>query len=294
MKTLANNFAVRQLQGFEVFVLANEDVELAVVPALGAKIISLKNLRTGREWLWHPQAGLKLFQNQAGADFSHSPLVGIDECFPTIASCSWRERELPDHGELWNTPWTVDQAAWEKAILKTRVRLTISPFTFERTIELQGNVVSVSYKLNNFGASEESFVWAIHPLLRLQPADQLELPDSTRELLPATDWLDAVESVIPKTKQAKIFAMPVSEGFAAIANQETGDRLEFAWNPAENNALGLWLTRGGWHGHHHFALEVTNGDTDTLATAGPLNRCGVIAPAANLEWQLELKLGSRI
>ena len=57
----SNNFAVRNEQGFEVYSLNNEEIELAVVPELGAKIISLKNLRTGREWLWHPQSRIKAF-----------------------------------------------------------------------------------------------------------------------------------------------------------------------------------------------------------------------------------------
>jgi hypothetical protein len=94
MKELTNYQAstIRLFQNFAVYILNNGEVELAVVPELGAKIISLKNLRTGREWLWHPMGGLELFKNQAGDDFSTSPLVGIDECLPTIAPCSWQGR----------------------------------------------------------------------------------------------------------------------------------------------------------------------------------------------------------
>ena len=292
MKTLANNFSIRHFQGFEVYVLGNGEIEMSVVPELGAKITSLKNLRTRREWLWHPRNGLKLFRNHAGDDFSRSPLVGMDECLPTIAPCFWRERSLPDHGELWNVPWDVNREAWENGVLKTSVRLRISPFEFERTIELVGNTVRVGYELNNLGAAEENFVWAIHPLLRLQPGDQLELPTSTRALLNGEVWIDMIDSAIPEKNCAKVFATPVNEGLAAIYNQDTGDRLEFAWNPAENNTLGLWLTRGGWHGHHHFAVEVTNGDTDALTLAAQRKRCGVVAASSSVSWQLFLRLGS--
>ncbi|HEY3932921.1 MAG TPA: hypothetical protein VGM58_11215, partial [Verrucomicrobiae bacterium] len=141
MKTLTNSFTVRQEQGFEVYMLHTEEVELAVVPELGAKIISLKDLRTGREWMWHPPGGLKLFRNHPSDAFSQSPLAGADECLPTIAPCSWQGRELPDHGEVWNVPWKVDSEALEHGILKTSVRLEISPFGFERTIELCGNEI---------------------------------------------------------------------------------------------------------------------------------------------------------
>ncbi len=257
--------------------LRNEDVELAVVPELGAKIISLKNLRTGREWLWHPTDGLQLFKNRAGDEFFTSPLAGIDECLPTIEACTWQGRELPDHGEVWNLPWQVDERAWGNGILKTKVRLKLSPFDFERTIELRGSNIFMDYCLHNLGADEENFVWAMHPLLRLETDDQLELPESTHRLLNGEAWVDALTTEIPEKNCSKIFARPVSEGRAAISNKSKGDRLEFSWDPAENNALGLWLTRGGWHGHHHFSIEPTNADTDSLMAVAGKKHCGTVS-----------------
>jgi hypothetical protein len=292
MNAFTTSFSMRRQQGFKVYVLNTEDVELAVVPELGAKIISLIDLRSGREWMWHPPGGLKLFRNLPGDAFSQSPLAGADECMPTIAPCSWQGHELPDHGEVWNVPWTVDPEALENGILKTSVRLEISPFSFERAIELRGNEVQISYQLNNWSAVEQHFLWAIHPLLRLQAGDQLELPASTRALLNGATWVDAVASAIPEIAFAKVFAKPVSEGFAAIGNPATGERLEFEWSPAENNTLGLWLTRGGWHGHHHFAIEPTNADNDVLALAAEQGHCGAVAAGDFANWQIRLRLGA--
>src|SRR5262249_40492057 len=48
---------VRTIQGFKAYVLTSERVRITVVPELGARIISLKDLQTGREWLWHPASG---------------------------------------------------------------------------------------------------------------------------------------------------------------------------------------------------------------------------------------------
>jgi hypothetical protein len=292
MKTLTHSFAVRQQQGFEVYVLNNEEVELAVVPELGAKIVSLKNLRTGREWMWHPPGGLKLFRNRPGDDFSQSPLAGADECLPTISSCSWQGRTLPDHGELWNAPWSVDSEAWKSGILKTWTQLKISPFEFERTIELLEDEIQITYQLKNRGAVPEHFLWAIHPLLRLRPGDQLNLPASTRALLNGEAWIDAVGSAIPEKNCAKVFAAPVSEGVVAINNPATGDYLEFGWDPLENNTLGLWLTRGGWHGHHHFALEPMNADTDSLVEAVERKRSGVVDASGMASWRLAIRIGA--
>ncbi len=291
MKVLTNNLAVRQEQGFQVYVLSNREVEVAVVPELGAKIISLKNLRTGREWLWHPIGGLTLFHNGPGDDFSGSPLVGVDECLPTIEPCVWRGRKIPDHGEVWSSAWCVDEEAWQKGALKTSVRLEISPFDFERTIELDETEIRFSYQLSNRSLSSEYFLWAMHPLLRLQENDRLVLPQSTRNLLYGETWVDAIHPGDSAGNCAKLIAGPLSEGSGAIRNEKTGDCFEFSWDPAENNALGLWLTRGGWHGHHHFALEPTNAGADSLTAAAGRAWCGIVAGSGTASWQVRLRIG---
>jgi hypothetical protein len=280
------------VQGFKAYVLNNAQVQLTVVPELGARIISLQDLRTGREWLWHPSGRRKLFRNDTRDNFEHSPLVGIDECLPTIALCSWQQRDLPDHGEAWAACWTLDFDAWERDLLRTSVRLKISPFDFERTIELHENQVRLSYQLKNRAAVEELYLWAMHPLLRLQTGDELDLPPSTRALLDGASWLDDLDSTKPNGYCEKIFASRLTEGRAAINNRETADRLQFEWDITENNALGLWLNRGGWHGHHHFAIEPANGEPDGLTAAAERKRCGAVAAHGSATWQICIRVGN--
>jgi galactose mutarotase-like enzyme len=292
MNALGNSCEMRREQGFAVYLLASQEVELAVVPELGARIISLQDVRTGREWLWHPAGGLKLFRNQPGDHFEASPLVGVDECFPTIAPCQHQGRALPDHGELWTAAWAVDQEAWGGGLLRTSVRAGISPFDFSRTIELVENEVRLQYQLTNRSTKKEEFLWALHPLLRLQAGDHLELPLSTRALLNGEPWLDNISRSGVAGECAKVFAAPVTEGCAVIRNRTTGDYLEFEWSPAENNVLGVWLTRGGWHGHEHFALEPTNSDTDTLSLAAARGRCGMLEAGQTTQWRVSLRVGA--
>jgi galactose mutarotase-like enzyme len=290
MKVLTTNFAVRQEQGFDVYALSNDKVEVAVVPELGAKIISIKNRSTGREWMWHPSDGLALFHNRPGDDFSNSPLIGVDECLPTIEPCVWRGRKIPDHGEVWSAAWKVDDDAWKKGALKTSVRLEISPFDFGRTIELDDNEICLSYELNNRNSAPESFLWAMHPLLKLQTGDQLVLPASTRNLLNGETWLDAIDSVTPRGGCSKLVAGPVSEGRAGIRNNISGEKFELEWNASENNGLGLWLTRGGWHGHHHFAIEPTNAGADGLTSAVSRECCGTVPANSAVTWQIRVRI----
>jgi galactose mutarotase-like enzyme len=294
MNVVEDGFQVRHEQGFAVYVLRNAQVEAAVVPDLGGRIISLKHVQTGREWLWHPAGGLKLFRNRPGDDFARSPLAGIDECLPTVAPCSWQGRQLPDHGEVWTASWEVDRGAWERGVLKTRVELPVSPFVYHRTIELKENELRLSYRLDNRGNVEEKYLWTMHPLLQLRADDRLELPASTRALMNEETWIDAVDSAVPHGGCAKVFGRPLSEGVARIVNRKTGDCLGLEWNPDENNTLGLWLTRGGWHGHDHFALEPTNGDDDALTVAADRGRCGTVPASGAATWQITFQVGPRI
>ena len=290
MKVLTNNFAVRQEQGFDVYIISNEKVEVAVVPQLGAKIVSVKNQRTGREWMWRPPHGPILFHNGPGDDFVHSPLIGMDECLPTIEPCVWHGRKLPDHGEVWSAAWDLDDAAWHKGLLKTSVRLEISPFDFERTIELDDEEICLNYRLSNRNPTSEFFLWAMHPLLKIQNGDKLVLPLSTRNLFDGETWLEAIDSATPAKGCSKLVAGPVREGRAGVHNDATGERLDFEWNISENNGLGLWLTRGGWHGHHHFAIEPTNAGADALTSAVNRERCGTVAGNSSVTWQIRLRI----
>jgi len=279
----------RAEQGFEVFGLRNEAVELEVVPALGAKIISLRNLVTGYEWMWRPPAGMKLFRNQLGDDFAASTMTGWDECLPTIAPCVWKGRKLPDHGEVWSVPWAIK--AFDHGELRTSVTLAVSPLQFERTIKLQSNEVRLDYQLENLSNEPEEFLWAMHPLLPVHDNIQLNLTEETRNLLTREQWIDGLTFSADKPGSVKTYAAPLREGRASVVNTAAPDRLQFEWDTTRNNTLGLWLTRGGWNGYHHVALEPANGAADSLTDATKVGRHGLLAPKEKQSWQVKLCVG---
>jgi hypothetical protein len=281
----------RSEQGFEVYGLRSEAVEIALVPELGSKVILLRNLVTGYDWMWHPPAGMKLFYNQLGDDFATSTMTGWDECLPTIAPCDWKGRKLPDHGEVWSVPWEIDQEAFDCGVLKTSVKMVVSPFNFERSIELCGNEIRLDYQLENVGSEPEEFLWAMHPLLPVNDRIQLHLTEETRSFLAGERWIDGLKFTTEKPDCVKNYASPLREGRASVFNPTTRDRLEFEWNTARNNTLGLWLTRGGWNGYHHIALEPANGAADALTDAVKAGYGGLLAPKESQSWQVKLRVG---
>src|ERR1035437_5767401 len=95
---MANTTAVffRTEQGFAVTGLRTATTELAMVPALGGRIISLCSRRTGGTWRWHQPRPDWLESNRLGDNFGLSPQAGVDECVPSVAGCDWRGRAIPD------------------------------------------------------------------------------------------------------------------------------------------------------------------------------------------------------
>jgi galactose mutarotase-like enzyme len=279
---------------------------------LGAKIISLKNLATGREWMWRPPGPFRLFRNKLGDPFERSTLVGADECLPTIAPCKWEGRHLPDHGEVWSIPWAVDQSAWDQGRIKTTVATPVSPFVFERTVRLEENEVRLDYKLRNISEKPEPYLWAFHPLLEIVEGDRIALSGDVRsvrvesvdglqemprgsvrswpEPLPGVE-LDRIDFGPHGPACAKLFVESLSEARAAIVNSETGENLVLAFDAGQNPALGIWITRGGWHGYEHVALEPTNLAFDSLAEAAPkATSAPVLPPKGEKTWMIRLYL----
>ena len=298
--------------GFGVYGLRSPSTEIRVAPELGAKILSLKNLETGREWVWRPPGPFRLFRNQPGDPFERSTLVGADECLPTVAPCKWKGRNLPDHGEVWSIPWTVDRHAWEQGRIKTTVATPVSPFVFERTIRLEENEVRLDYGIRSVSSEREPFIWAFHPLLEIVEGDRIELPADVRSArvesasgLPdiphgsVRSWPEPVPGVELERMDfgsyrpacAKMFVESPGEGRAAIVNSRTGESLTLEFDARQNPALGIWLTRGGWHGYEHVALEPTNLASDSLAEAAPrATSSSILPPGRERTWTIRLGL----
>ena len=76
-------------EGFDSVHVHTGVMELTLVPELGGKINSLRDARSGREWLWrHPRFKYKRVPH--GSSYvNEADTGGWDECFPSVAACSY-------------------------------------------------------------------------------------------------------------------------------------------------------------------------------------------------------------
>lgn len=300
------------VEGFEVVELANDCLRISVVPELGAKIVSLIHLRTGREWMWKPERNPRYFSVSVETPFDEGPFLGADECLPTLAVCRWRSRNLPDHGEAWSQPWALDKAQLAEGRIATRLKTPISPLLIERTLSLDDGQVRFDYRLENLDDQPQEYLWALHPMMTIEPGDRILLPETCRQIRTDAclggcplgscgdvwDWPRPTADIDLSRLDlggdgcaVKLYTEPLSDGQAALFNETTGERLDFLFDPLEVDTLGIWINQGGFGGFHHVALEPTNAAPDSLTVAvQDWKRFGCLDAGENKHWTLILRL----
>lgn len=301
---------IRTDQGFPCYVLRSAECAVTVIPQLGARVASLLDLGTGREWLWAPSRPPRLFTNRPGDPFPHSPLVGVDECFPSVSSCELGGRHYPDHGEAWFSPWRTDEVAWVRGVIATEVELLAGTLRLRREITLSQSTVRFGYSLKNLSPSVRPYLWALHPLLCWERGDRIELPSAVTKVAveafrevdaPSADhwsWPNPGRGVNLSTGQfgterpgfAKVFAGPETGGVASLVHGRTGARLTLSWDVRQNPWLGVWISSGGWNGYQQVALEPTTSPHDSLLDAFTAGNAATIAAGETRVWALAMTL----
>jgi galactose mutarotase-like enzyme len=297
------------IDGFAAATLGNDQVELVVVPRLGARIVALRHRPSDRDWIWQPAPRVPLRAALPGSDFEQSGHSGIDECLPTIGACEVDGRRLPDHGEAWTAAWQWEP---EAAAIRTAVALPISGLQLTRELTLQGSSVQCAYTLTNPTDEPVPFVWAFHPLFGIRPGDRLVPPAGASELLlevaqgrqtggKGERW--AFPSPFPGYNVERLdlgghpgaclkgFLGPLPGPRTEISLVGEGaESLRLSWDSRENPWCGLWLARG-YKKWHHVALEPTNAPADRLdQVATPRNPAPRLEPRECRRWSLSLTL----
>ncbi len=298
--------SLRRVAGHEVHTLANKQVSVSLVPLYGARVVSLKDLASGREWLdgWTPLSSRRLHPPRKRGEFLTSPLAGLDECIPTIARGRVAGRDLPDHGETWETPAPVDPEAADRGELVSTWKLRSLPLDFTRRITLSGATVRFAYSLTNRSARPTPFLWAWHALFALRRGDRLEVPPQVRKVVtrhgqprpwpqayPDCD-LSQADLAASGLTAFKGFLGPLAEG-AATLRDSRGPALSLRWPAEIHPYIGLYINRGKTRGLHQWAVEATNVRGDGLHDAvRDKSPCHWLAPHETREWLLTARVSA--
>lgn len=316
------SFRQAMVSGFPALALRSAELEVVVVPSLGAKLTNLRRLR-GREWLWrNPQ--IPLAKPEPGASYvDTADSGGWDECFPTIGASPLPGAPpgtppLPDHGELWSAPWTgsvYEQAGNTTFAASASGRLLPYEFTREVTLLADEPVVRLRYRLVHRGDAPFPWIWSSHPLFNVRPGTVLELPGVTQVRLDAVhgrddlsrgdmvSWPGAIGGEAerfrfssPSGWALKAFGDLGPEGRMTLIDPRQGERLELRVDRRQVPQVGIWINVGGWAPtgktpYYNLGLEPCIGAPDRLEEAVKQWKLAqTLAPGEERMWELEVRL----
>jgi hypothetical protein len=176
-------------RGLPAWRLAGDRLWAVFCPERGAKITSLFDARTGREWLV-PAPLRPLRALTYGSTWSAYEMCGWDEVFPTLQDCAYpgpgrnEGRRLPDHGEVWCMSWADDGPGGATVVGAAL------PYRLTRSASVADDRLVLDYALTNDGDDAMPFLWAAHPLISLTAGcDVVVGPGSAAVLDQGRSWL---------------------------------------------------------------------------------------------------------
>ncbi|WP_018759757.1 DUF4432 family protein [Paenibacillus terrigena] len=301
--------------GHDIWIGRNAWMEIKVVPALGSKMISLKHLRTGREWL--SEAAGPLGNKGYATSFADSDGSGWDEMFPTINACAypdhpWQGTEMADHGEVWSIPWQVEIADERLSCHVHGVRL---PYRLSKTYSFtEEQRLRIDYTVYNPSPFPLSFLWAAHPLFAVHEGMEIIVPSELNEIvvsysqherlgrmgdvrswpIPFEDHpeirLHQVEAMTAGTAEKYYFRGELPEGRAGLHDPSTGESLMMYFPVEQVPYFAVWANYGGYQGGYNVALEPATGFLDDLSYAMKQGMVATIEAGGRYHWFLEVEL----
>jgi hypothetical protein len=292
--------------------LEDDALAVTVVPAVGGRVVSLLDHRTGREWLTQGEPPSAAALEAWGAEdsvFGGRQSFGWDECLPTVSVCADPtdpDVRLRDHGDQWGRPSaaSVDAAG----TLTTTWERSRWPITLARRLTLVGDgVLHADYLLTSRSEQELPILWSLHPTLHLEPGGRVELPGvtATRTTF-VSGWPVGPADELPWPTPATgvdLSIVPAADVLAAAklyarANlgrlvAPDGAWLEVAGEGADT--MGVWLDHGAWPlggpPVHQLALEPTSSPDDQVAEALAHDRAWRLPASGSLTWRVRIASG---
>lgn len=315
------------IEGFDALQVDTGALALTIMPELGAKISSLRDARSGREWLWrHPRMAYQRVPH--GSSYVQlADTGGWDECFPSVSACAypsepWAGAAVQDHGELWSQAPAFAVAEDTNAVsLRAEWQGIALPYTFTREITaMRGSArLRFEYAVVNNADDPLDFIWSAHPLIAIEPGMRLMLPEQARfhsvqMFRDAPPKLDR-DVRFPLTVQSadgpiglaalpepsagvavKLWSEPSAAGWATL---RAGDgEIRMRWDPALLPQIAVWMNLGaaafdGGAPYFNMGLEPCMGAQDSLEDAVKTYRLfEQLPPRGSRAWWLEVELAA--
>ena len=275
----------RSAEGLGKIILRNRDLCVAILPEAGGKIVELRDLRGGRNWLWR-NPNIPFGCGQYDVDYaSELDSGGWDELLLSVQPDDFRLADgnichIPDHGDIVGRPWSVRElvsGADGETLCELAVAGRALQYEFRRTARLprDGSCLHLAYSLSNEETFAWPWFWSAHALVALDADTLVELPDDQPFRLDHStaqagcsavsehrwpeltlsngckvDLSRGFDAPMPGGQFAsKVFVRSPASGAVTISATGTNESMTMHFDPTELPWFGLWLNNGGWAGN---------------------------------------------
>ncbi|HEY0008636.1 MAG TPA: hypothetical protein VGB55_07925 [Tepidisphaeraceae bacterium] len=280
--------------------IENEHLKLDVWPQFGGKVSSIIDKADGHELLFTIPTELPT-RCQYGVSYAQGWYIGWDECFPAISQGIYPLHPYegihnPDHGECWSLPTTAVPTrdgittVWHG--LRFGYRLT-------RKLYLQGPAIMAEYSLVNLAPFEFRFAWALHALMSMSSPVEIDLGFSAMKNDQTWPALDE------ETTFTRSDALPTGRGWKRYSEQPIARpvtvryperkrslSVEYASEDKVAGYWGIWINTGLWEGHHHFAIEPSSAQFDSIQRAIETDTAACVKPMGRINWSATMRVGA--
>ncbi|MEK8128893.1 hypothetical protein WMW72_13395 [Paenibacillus filicis] len=306
---------LHKVDGYAAWTGRTPAMQVTLLPELGAKMISLQNRLSGREWLSRARADRPLGNSGYGSSFASSDGSGWDEMFPTINACRypehpWMETALPDHGEVWSIPWQAEASLGQLHCSVQGVRL---PYRLDKTYSFSAeDRLRIDYTVTNQSPFPLSFLWAAHPLFHIEEGMEVRVPEGLDEIAVSfseggrlgtrgtrLSWpqpdrhdpdlrLNRTGGGQERTAEKFYFTGTLPEGKASLYDPRKREGITLSFPVEKVPYLSVWANYGGYLGQYHLALEPATGFLDDLADAMDQRASATVGAGETYTWYVEV------
>ena len=281
-------------------IVETDKLVAAFLPALGGKLTSLVDKKTGRELLEQAKGAEYQKLAYAGA-YVPAECSAFDDMFPTIDAfrCNqfpWEGVEMPDHGEVCGLPWMEERSAES---LKLTVHGVRFPYTMEKTIAEKNGNLAISYKVTNHSPFEFDFVYAAHCMIAAQENAEIIVPypegaqgtvifheQGKMKYNDKYTWKGLKMGGYPGGETFKFFFdEPIPEGWVQYKYTD-GSYVKMTFDADKLPYFALWLNCGSFKGMYNCAFEPCSGTHDRPDVARMHKKFSVLPAYGTYEWNV--------
>ncbi len=305
-----------RVDGFEALALENDQVRAVVIPELGGRVWSLEDRVRRREWIWH-RPGVPLGRPGPDAVYDDVWAGGWEELFPNDGAGLFEGRDLPDHGEWWQTAWRVaDHGDGGSARLRLTAELNRRRVVCSKEFSLaaDADTLRVTYRIESREAEPFHFLFKQHLPIALTDQCRLVVPGGWVEAVDPSfgTWLATTErfswpagparnggtvdlrQVPPQSAGAQefIYLGGLPAGWCGVDDSARGAALRMHYDVARMPYLWLFLAYGGWRDCYTAVLEPCTNMPKDLTEAVARGQSAQLAPGGVFETTVAVQLSS--